>query len=229
MADDTTTFDSELLPYDDLDQFPNSWDRCWKTLAFLIVHPIDGLNRISNSKAGGDSYKFLLVVLWPILSVVEIFKFIIRYFPWFYDRFPRRADSTTWWEVVISVVLFPVGASVGLWVGAWLYHASLWIWRGLYNGFDTTYTARLNGFTYGVNIVVFFPYTVLGIFYPTVSNIPFLGSALAITFQCYVGIGLAKTHAIAVWRGVGAALTLPAFFIVIFSLVSHHPLLQILR
>lgn len=229
MVEETTTYDCELLPYDDITKFPNLVNRCLRNLLFFLLHPLEALNRIPNSKAGGESWDFLVVILWPIYFVEECLKYASGHLSWLYDHHPHRVESTTWLGLALSLALFPVGVSIGLWIGAWMNHASLWLWRGLYNGFDTSYTARLTGFSYVVSRVVFLPYTIVALLFPSVGSIPFLDSILWFGFQCYVGVGLARTHGISVWRGVAASLSLPALFAGTYSLISHHSLLQILR
>ena len=209
MDEDIPGPNAELLPYDDLEHYPKFWNRIWATISLFLLNPNSAFERIHHAEFGFDALSFLLAITWPIHIVGALFKLLAVYSPWIHGHYSGRLNlsDVTLLNTVLSIVFYPVGVWISFWIAVAISHGSLWIWRGLYNGYSITLTARASGFALGIFSLFYIPFSLFFFIVPVHQAWPYLGVIIQILVLTLVGFSLAKSHCIQVWRGIAAIFT----------------------
>lgn len=227
---------SSLLPYDDQNSFPTFVNRIVTTLAQFLSHPFNSLLLISNPITTNNGMSYLIAITWPLHALSEIFKYFVSHSNWLmnhYHLYLKENNSSLWWTI-FSIIFFPVGTWLGFWVANFIAHFMLWVWRALENNLGMDQTARANSFSIVFMKVVSLPISIFYAFTPIAQNCPKLAASLSLflslTGIIYSGTAYARAHCTAIWRGIGACLTLPlviiliAFFCFKVSIIKYYPI-----
>jgi hypothetical protein len=219
-----------MLPYDDMQQFPNLIIRVWKTIVLVLTHPTDAINRLSTSCDGPDSLSFLLAITWPIHGVGEVFKYLVSHWPFLSNLFANHFNTSqiTFWNTFFSILFYPIGAWLGLWVCAGLNHLSLWAWRGLYNRIGINQTARVTGLFYGMTVLISIPLIIFNLVTIFRFHIPYATGAIMLFYCLLYGYILAKAHSTEIWRGIAASFTPPIVLFGTIAISTHQSFFKIL-
>lgn len=185
------------LPFEDREQFPGFWLAFWRTLQLPFRNPLGFFERIAEGEGFGAPFRFILVLSLPVYLFLCIYPVMFG----FMGLVERLAPSTPsaeppfhWFALGCAgtVLLAPVFQVGGTLLMGLLLHLSQWIWgvrspeRGLHQNLRAVLYA--SGFM------------ILGLWTP-------LGPLAPLAIGIYLGLGLARLHRVAPWRGVLATLS----------------------
>lgn len=201
---------SRVVPFEDLEAFPGFWARVGAMFRLVLRDPLELFERVPLTEGLGAPWRFLLLLSIPGFLLMALVFFAAGMGIAFAaleesGRAGSRALATAMPFIFGAILLLmPVFSFLGMVVGGALNHFFLWLWGGLRPGVPTAQSIRAYGYASA--------FVQLGGF------IPILGLFIQLAGMVVIGMGMARMHRTATWRGVCAALT-PLFLLLVGGLL----------
>ena len=198
------------VPFEDLEAFPGFWSRVGGMFQLVFRDPMELFERVPLTEGLGAPWRFLLLLSIPIFLLMALVFFaagmgIAVAALEEAGRTENRVLAAAMPFVFGAILLLmPVFSFLGMVVGGALNHFFLWLWGGLRPGVPTAQSIRAYGYASA--------FVQLGGF------IPILGLFVQLAGMVVIGMGMARMHRTATWRGVCAALT-PLFLLLVGGLL----------
>ena len=187
------------VPFEDREAFPGFWARVGGMFQLVFRDPMELFERVPLTEGLGAPWRFLLLLSIPIFLLMALVFFaagmgIAVAALEEAGRTENRVLAAAMPFVFGAILLLmPVFSFLGMVVGGALNHFFLWLWGGLRPGVPTAQSIRAYGYASA--------FVQLGGF------IPILGLFIQLAGMVVIGMGMARMHRTATWRGVCAALT----------------------
>ena len=187
------------VPFEDREAFPGFWARVGGMFQLVFRDPMELFERVPLTEGLGAPWRFLLLLSIPVFLLMALVFFaagmgIAVAALEEAGRTENRVLAAAMPFVFGAILLLmPVFSFLGMVVGGALNHFFLWLWGGLRPGVPTAQSIRAYGYASA--------FVQLGGF------IPILGLFIQIAGMVVIGMGMARMHRTATWRGVCAALT----------------------
>ena len=198
------------VPFEDLEAFPGFWSRVGGMFQLVFRDPLELFGRVPVTEGLGAPWRFLLLLSSPGFLLVALVFFaagmgIAIAAPEETGRAGSRVLAAAMPFIFGAILLLmPVFSFLGMVVGGALNHFFLWLWGGLRPGVPAAQSIRAYGYASA--------FVQLGGF------IPILGLFVQLAGMVVIGMGMARMHRTATWRGVCAALT-PLFLLLVGGLL----------
>jgi hypothetical protein len=194
------------VPFEDRETFPGFWSRVGGMFRLVFRDPMELFERVPLTDGLGAPWRFLLLFSVPSFLLMGLVFFgagmgLISAALEESGRTESRVLATAMPLLFGAILLLmPLFSFLGMVVGGALNHFFLWLWGGLRPGVSTAQSIRAYGYASA--------FIQLGGF------IPILGLFVQLAGMVVIGMGLARMHRTATWRGVCAALT-PLFLLLV--------------
>ena len=194
------------VPFEDREAFPGFWARVGGMFQLVFRDPMELFERVPLTEGLGAPWRFLLLLSIPIFLLMALVFFaagmgIAVAALEEAGRTENRVLAAAMPFVFGAILLLmPVFSFLGMVVGGALNHFFLWLWGGLRPGVPAAQSIRAYGYASA--------FVQLGGF------IPILGLFVQLAGMVVIGMGMARMHRTATWRGVCAALT-PLFLLLV--------------
>jgi hypothetical protein len=194
------------VPFEDREAFPGFWARVSGMFQLVFRNPMELFERVPLTEGLGAPWRFLLLLSVPAFLLVALVFFaaglgIVLAALEEAGRTESRVLAAAMPFIFGAILLLmPVFSFLGMVVGGALNHFFLWLWGGLRPGVPTAQSIRAYGYA--------------AAFIQLSGFIPILGLFIQIAGMVVIGMGMARMHRTATWRGVCAALT-PLFLLLV--------------
>ena len=194
------------VPFEDQEAFPGFWSRVGGMFQLVFRDPMELFERVPLTEGLGAPWRFLLLFSVPVFLIMALVFFaaglgIARAALEEAGRVESRVLAAAMPFIFgVILLLMPVFSFLGMVVGGALNHFFLWLWGGLRPGVPAAQSIRAYGYASA--------FVQLGGF------IPILGLFVQLAGMVVIGMGMARMHRTATWRGVCAALT-PLFLLLV--------------
>jgi hypothetical protein len=199
------------VPFEDREAFPGFWARVGAMFQLVFRNPMELFERVPVTEGLGAPWRFLLLFSVPgfLLMALVFFGAGLGLAAAALEGAESRVLATAMPFIFgVILLLMPLFSFLGMVVGGALIHVFLWLWGGLRPGVPTAQSIRAYGYASA--------FVQLGGF------IPILGLFVQLAGLVVIGMGMARMHRTATWRGVCAALTpiILVFFLILLAILA---------
>ena len=191
------------VPFEDREAFSGFWARVGAMFQLVFRNPMELFERVPVTEGLAAPWRFLLLFSLPVflLMALVFFGAGLGIALAALEGAESRVLATAMPFIFgVILLLMPLFSFLGMVVGGALIHVFLWLWGGLRPGVPTAQSIRAYGYASA--------FVQLGGF------IPILGLFVQLAGMVVIGMGMARMHRTATWRGVCAALT-PLFLLLV--------------
>ncbi len=192
------------VPFEDLDAFPGFWSRVGGMFRMVFSNPMELFERVPVTEGFGAPWRFLLLLSIPVFLIMTLIFFLVGLGIMMAALEQTGKSDGKAIAAVMPLVfggillLMPLFTFLGMVIGGAFNHFFLWMWGGLKPGVGTGQSIRAYGYA--------------SAFIQIGGLIPYIGILVHIAGLVVIGMGLARMHKTATWRGVCAVLT-PLFLL----------------
>lgn len=149
------------LPWQDRGRHPSALAALWKTVQIVLLSPSEAFSRINVTGSLSGSLVFVLIVGSIGGYVAAAGQLLLHTLGWteaaaggVAEDLARLGVSVSV-QVVLTLVLVPLGVLVGSFIASGIVHCCLWILGGANESFEATYAvvAYASGCTYLFNVI----------------------------------------------------------------------------
>jgi hypothetical protein len=206
LADQPSTFAPapRPVPFEDFEAFPTFWSRVGGMFRLVFSNPMDLFDRVPVTESFGAPWRFLMLLSVPVFLIMTLMFFLLGMGIMLSTLEQTGKGDSKMVAAVMPIIfgvvllLMPLFTFLGMIIGGMFSHFFLWMWGGLKPGVGMNQTVRAYGYT--------------SAFIQIGGLIPYLNILIQIAGIVVMGMGLARMHRTATWRGVCAALT-PLFLV----------------
>ena len=192
------------VPFEDHEALPGFWSRVGGMFRMVFSNPMELFDRVPVTEGLGAPWRFLLLLSIPIFLIMALVFFLLGMGLMFaaleqVGKGGSRALAAAM-PLIFGVILLlmPLFTFLGMVIGGAFNHFFLWMWGGLKPGLGTSQSIRAYGYA--------------SAFIQIGGLIPYLGILVQLAGLVVIGMGLARMHKTATWRGICAVLT-PVFLL----------------
>jgi len=192
------------VPFEDLDAFPGFWSRVGGMFRMVFSNPMELFERVPVTEGFGAPWRFLLLLSVPVFLIMTLIFFLVGLGIMMAALEQTGKSDGKAIAAVMPLIfggillLMPLFTFLGMIIGGAFNHFFLWMWGGLKPGVGTGQSIRAYGYA--------------SAFIQIGGLIPYIGILVHIAGLVVIGMGLARMHKTATWRGVCAVLT-PLFLL----------------
>lgn len=192
------------VPFEDLDAFPGFWSRVGGMFRMVFSNPMELFERVPVTEGFGAPWRFLLLLSIPVFLIMTLIFFLVGLGIMMAALEQTGKSDGKAIAAVMPLIfggillLMPLFTFLGMIIGGAFNHFFLWMWGGLRPGVGTGQSIRAYGYA--------------SAFIQIGGLIPYIGILVHIAGLVVIGMGLARMHKTATWRGVCAVLT-PLFLL----------------
>jgi len=199
------------VPFEDPEAFPTFWSRVGGMFRLVFSNPMELFDRVPVTEGLGAPWRFLLLLSIPVFLIMALVFFLVGMGIMLAALEQTGKGDGKAIAAVMPLIfgaillLMPLFSFLGMVIGGAFNHFFLWLWGGLKPGVGTSQSIRAYGYASA--------FTQIG------GLIPYIGILIHIAGLIVTGMGLARMHKTATWRGICAVLT-PLFLVCCCGLLA---------
>ena len=193
----------------------------WATFTLFLRRPTEALDRMVETESFAEAWLFAVLIQWPIYCFhmlaaylsLHVHTAILR------SYIGVQASEATFTSGLLSILVQPLSILLSVWIGGWILHGCLWMWRGLNEGRSHVQTMRTQAYLGAILEIPPF-------FLPTsIASLPTTWVTCCAIQSVLIGLALSRVHRTTWWKGIAASATPQAAIILAAWILRHHSLL----